>query len=230
MASCSASLSVAPGALRDLSAPVATKAQVSAIIVLPPRGSERGQRSELADLERVLLGKGFRVISSGITGRVASGPVEARADEASRLSDLERALILAKNSNADALLQVGEIGFEPTERYFTLLEGDKSHLKEVPELPASLDACVIRMKEARFTFQAKLINVENGEIVVSMEISQSTSRVSPTIDMDVLVSRGQTIITADTPQRRQATVTQVMDAFDSHLSPRGGPQARANQR
>jgi hypothetical protein len=204
------------------------KALVSAIIVLPPRGSERGQRSELADLERVLLGKGFPVISSGITGRVATGPVEARADEASRLSDLERALILAKDSNADALLQVGEIGFEPAERYFTLLEGDLTNPKEVPEPPTSPDAVFVRVKEARFTFQAKLINVENGEIVVSMEISQSTSRVSPATNIKGQASTRETIAIIDTPQRRQAAVEQVMEAFNSHLSARRS-QARVNE-
>jgi hypothetical protein len=228
LASCMANLSVAAGALRDRSAPTVTKAQVSAVIVLPPRGSERGQVSELADLERVLLGRGFRVISSGITGRVASGPVEARADEASRLSDLERALILAKDSNADALLQVGEIGFVPAERYFTLLEGDLRHFKEVPEPPARPGTYCIRIKEARFTFQAKLINVENGEIVVSMDISQSTSRVSPMTSMDVLPNREETTMTIDSPQRRQAAVMQVMDAFNNHISARS-PQARAKE-
>jgi hypothetical protein len=228
LASCMANLSVETGALRDRSAPVVAKAQVSAVMVLPPRGSERGQVSELADLERVLLGRGFRVISSGITGRVASGPVAARADEASRLSDLERALILAKDSNADALLQVGEIAFVPAERYFTLLEGDFRQFKEVPESPAAPGVYCIRIKEARFDFQAKLINVENGEIVLSMDISQSTSRVSPMTSMDVLANRGETTITIDSPQRRQAAVVQVMDAFNSHISARA-PQARAKE-
>jgi hypothetical protein len=139
-------------------------------------------------------------------------------------------LILAKDSNADALLQVGEIGFEPAERYFTLLEGDPRNLKEVPELPTSPDAIVVRVKEARFTFQAKLINVENGEIVVSMEISQSTSRVSPAINIPNVngqASRMEPIV-VDTPQRRQAAVTQVMEAFNSHLSARRS-QSRAKE-
>ena len=228
LASCMANLSVAPGALRDRSAPAVTKAQVSAVIVLPPRGSERGQVSELADLERVLLGKGFRVISSGITGRVASGPVEARAEEASRLSDLERALILAKNSNADALLQVGEIGFVPAERYFTLLEGNMRHFEEVPELSSRTATYCIRIKEARFVFQAKLINVENGEILVSMDISQSTSRVSPMTSMDVLPNREESTMSIDSPQRRQAAVMQVMDAFNNHISAPGS-QAGTNE-
>jgi hypothetical protein len=104
-------------------------------MVLPPRGSERGQVSELAELERVLLAEGFRVISSGITGKVASGPAEERVDEAARFSDLERALILAKKSNADTLLQVGEMAFQPAERLF-VLEEDSNHLKEITEEPA----------------------------------------------------------------------------------------------
>jgi hypothetical protein len=189
-------------------------------MVLPPRGSERGQVSELSDLERVLLAKGFRVISSGITGRVAAGPVEARVDEAPRLSDLERALILAKGSNADVLLQVGEIAFESGERHFTLLDRGSSDLKEVQERPSNPDACYVRMKEARFTFQAKVINVENGEILVSMDISQSTSRVPPAINSTVRLSPGETIVTVDTPARRQSAVFQVMEALNAHVTAR----------
>ena len=218
LTSCAASLSLLPDELRDRSAPAAKKAEVSAIMVLPPRGSERGQQSELAGLERALLAKGFRVISSGITGRVASEAVEARADEAARLSDLERALILAKKSNADALLQVGELEFKPSERYFTVRKGDRGNFTEVPD-PPSVDSWRLRVKEARLSFQAKLINVENGEIVISMEFSQSTSRVAPPLHIDVPLSSEETIITIDNRQRRQAALTQVMEAFSSHIFP-----------
>jgi hypothetical protein len=215
---CAANLSLVPEPVKDLSVPAATKTQVSAIIVLPPRGSERGQRSELAEVEKVLLAKGFRVISSGITGRVASGPAGSRADDVSRLSDLERALILARDSNADALLQVGEIGFAPAERYFILVEGDRERFAEVPEPPSSLDAYQVRIKESRFTFQAKLINVENGEIVVSMDFSQGTSRVEPPLDIRVQLGRDEIIATIDTPERQRKAVKQVMEAFSSHIS------------
>jgi hypothetical protein len=218
-ASCAASLSLLPSELQDRSAPAAKKAEVSAIMVLPPRGSERGQQSELADLERILLAKGFRVISSGITGRVASDTVEARADEATRLSDLERALILAKKSNADALLQVGELGFKPSERYFAVLEGDREKYAEIPEPPDSRGSCVVRIKEARFGFEAKLINVENGEIVISVDLSQSTSRVAPSLDMIIQLNREETVIEIDTLKRRQAATTQVMEGFSSHIFP-----------
>ncbi len=214
-----ARLTLAPDALSDRSEPAKTKSRISAVIVLPPRGSERGQRSELADLERVLLGKGFRVISSGITGRVASGPTEGRAIEASRLSDLERALILAKDSNADALLQVGKMGFSPAERYFVLDDHDPSKLKEVLEPPAKSDGLHLLLKEARYTFQARLINVENGEILVSVDIAQSTSRVAP-IDWEVQSRGSETIAPIDTPQRRRRAVTQVMEALSNHISPR----------
>jgi len=217
---CTATLSVPPDTILDRSAPATRKPPVSALMVLPPRGSERGQRSDLSDLERFLLEKGFRIISSGITGRVASGPSEVRADESSRLSDLERALILAKNSNADALLQVGEIGFSDAERHFVLPDGERANFKEVPESPTSPNAFGVRIKEAKFTFQAKLINVENGEIMVSMDISQSTSRVSPAVNMSVPLNQGHTTIKVDTSQRRKEVVFQVMDAFSDHISVR----------
>jgi len=220
LTSCAATkLSLVPTALQDRSAPAAQKAEVTAIMVLPARGSERGQHSELADLERTLLARGFRVISSGITGRVASDSSEARADDATQLSDLERALILAKKSNADVLLQVGEFEFKPSERYFVIVDGGRNRFTEVSERQDRPGYYFVRVKEARLRFQAKLINVENGEIVILMDFSQSTSRVAPKLDMEVQLGRREPVITIDTRQLRQAVLTQVMDAFSSHVCP-----------
>jgi hypothetical protein len=50
-----------------------------------------------------------------------------------------------------------------------------------------------------------------------MDISQSTSRVSPPINTNVQLSRGETILTVDTPERRQAAVVQVMEALNNHI-------------
>lgn len=217
---CAANLSILPEEVRDRSEPAAVKPfEVSAIMVLPPQGSERGQQSELAQLEQFLLGKGFRVISSGITGRVASESVEARADEASRLSDLERALILGEKSHADAILQVGKLGFEPRERYFTVLKGDRENFAEVPEPPESSDSYRLRVRETRFTFKAKLINVKNGEVMILMDFSQSTSRVAPPFHMAVPLNDEETLIKIDTRQRREAAMNQAMQAFSSRIYP-----------
>jgi len=69
-------------------------------------------------------------------------------------------------------------------------------------------------------------HVENGEIVLSMDSSQNTSRVLPMTSMDVQPNRGENTMTIDSPLRRQASVMQVMDVFNSHISARA-PQARA---
>ena len=54
--------------------------------------------------------------------------------------------ISMKKSNADTLLQVGEIAFQPAERLF-VLEGDSNHLKEITEESSNPDAIVVRMSQ-----------------------------------------------------------------------------------
>ena len=100
---CSSMLHVEPTDVRNTSAIAPTKAAYKSVMVLPPQGSERGAASELAALEKELLRRGIKVVSSGLTGRVVVEQTESgRGTEgAAGLSDLERALVLAKKSVAN---------------------------------------------------------------------------------------------------------------------------------
>ena len=76
---------------------------------------------------------------------------------------------------------------------------------------------VVRFREAIFRFQARLINVENGEIVMSIDVSQGTSRVIPepktiTINRSGLSNIPEQNIDTDDPDRRRLVVRQVMDS------------------
>ncbi len=116
-------------------------------MVLPSRGSERGQVSDLAEVERVLLEGGVRVISSGMTGRVVFDPVGNRVETAANLSDLERALVLARSSSADALLQIVEFGWTDGGRPFVYTANRFEEVAPGTQVQASN---LVRVREARF--------------------------------------------------------------------------------
>lgn len=214
-----ASVLLTPSAPTDLTVPKQVERRFGTMMVLPPRGSDRGQVSELADVERVLLAGRIRVISSGVTGRVVLDQSGSRVETAANLSDLERALVLARNSNAEALLQIVDIGWTDGHRPFVLV-GDK--YQEVVPGTSVAPSALVRVREAVFKLQARVINVENGEIVMSIDVSQGTSRVvsSPTIIsvQSSPIGNGSTNdIDTDDPDRRRAVVSQVMDAFLARL-------------
>lgn len=180
------SLTVGPRVpVHDQSVPTPQKSAYASVMVLPPRGSERGAVTDLASLEKALLKKGVRVISSGVTGRVVVDGAEGKrgGDTATQLSDLERALVLARKSNADAILQVMEIGWRDdlpaVDRYYWF---DDKTWHELEKKPESDWFRQNRGKEHRLAiirgpalaFQAKVIDVETGEIVAAVDLAQST--------------------------------------------------------
>jgi hypothetical protein len=219
-AGCStASINLTPLDPTDLTVPARVNRRFGTIMVLPPFGSERGAASALAEVERVLLDGGVRVISSGVTGRVVRDQTGDRVESAANLSDLERALVLARGSNAEALLQILEIGWVQGERSFVL---DQDRFDEVGHGISVNSSALVQVGEAIFKFQARLISVDNGEILMNIEILQGTSRVSPPQKLDVTSSplngMSRHFIDTDGPDRRQTVVSQVMAAFLSRLS------------
>jgi hypothetical protein len=215
-----ASITLVPAAPSDLTVPKQSERRFGTMMVLPPRGSDRGQVSDLADVERVLLASKIRVISSGVTGRVVLDQSGNRVETAANLSDLERALVLARNSNTEALLQIVDLGWTDRRRPF-VLAGDR--YQEVAPGTSVDPSHLVRVREAVFRFEARVINVEDGEIVMSIDVSQGTSRVisSPMtvpITSSPLETASKRDIDTDEPDRRRVVVKQVMDGLVSRLT------------
>ncbi|HZL16216.1 MAG TPA: hypothetical protein VFG23_00595 [Polyangia bacterium] len=95
-----ASINLTPAGPIDLTVPARVNSRFGSMMVLPPFGSERGQTSELADVERVLLAGGVRVISSGVTGRVVRDQVGDRVETAANLLTLN-----ARSCSREAQMQ-----------------------------------------------------------------------------------------------------------------------------
>jgi hypothetical protein len=214
-----ATLTLAPVAAVDLTVPKRAEKQFASIMVLPPSGSEHGQASELAAVERVLLGAGIKVISSGVTGRIVLDSSGNRVETGANLSDLERALVLARNLNARALLQVTQLGWTDGRRWFVrsgerFQEIGPGHTLDPPNS--------VKVSEVVFHFQAKVISVDDGEIVMSIDASQGTSRVlEQPKSIEITTSpagSGAREIDTDMPDRRQSAVDQVMAVLLARLT------------
>jgi hypothetical protein len=188
-------------------------------MVLPPSGSERGQVGELVEIEHLLLDNDFKVISSGITGRVVtSGDMVGAAP----MSDLERALVLARTSHADALLQIARVTRERSYRAF-VWEGAGPYREVQPGTPVSA-ADVLRVHETRFQIQARVIDTADGAVTMAIDLTARTSDLVPSA-VPVLVGGGfgnthPSDIETDTPERQRDIVQLVFSALVNKLKAR----------
>jgi hypothetical protein len=169
-----AEVTVRAGSARDSSAssPNGAGKQVRALMIVPPSGSSRGDFEPfLYEFERAFLNKGLRIVSSAITGRVVQ---EGKSENAAQLSDLERALILAKETGADAVLQVGILELRGTQsRYFCGNAGEVVTDCTAAEFRNSdfgrdIEAGVV-------VFQGRLIDVKSGFVLAALDISASVA-------------------------------------------------------
>jgi len=237
-------VSLAPGPARplaDRSVNAPTRRAVRTVMVLPPEGTSRDPQRvpEFNALERELLRRGIRVISAGLTGRVT---IESRGSEtgsaATNLSQLERALVLAKKSNADALLQVESLAWEPQSRGFVYSAPPNGPAPASFREAASPEEWAGTPFLQRYSIQGpamhfvgKLIDVESGEVTVVIDLTQPThDLLPPGFAMTFKWTQGKGFdpaeygsgsISTDRPEIRQ----QAQDALMSVLATRiaGGP-------
>jgi hypothetical protein len=210
--------------VRDLTALGPNRKAIRALMILPPAGSERGAATPLADIEPFLLEARFEVISSGVTGRVVNDTGGNRVERAANLSDLERALVLAKASNVDVLFQISEIGW--TTGYRSFIRTDDTFREVRPGISIISKSGVVRVRDAIFRIRGRIIDVESAEILASVNIAQNCSLVTP-IGRELEVGRRtRTIgITADVPTRRRKAVEDVMQQFIERLQTLAPPSS-----
>lgn len=158
------------GAVRDRSAmrPTGGGPHVRSLMILPPTGSSRGDFDEyMHEFERAFLARGLKVVSSAVTGRVVQ---ERKNESAAQLSDLERALILARETGADAVLQIGALSAKGTStRYFCGEDGAK--VTDCDESAFSVATFGRALEGVVYVFQGRVIDVRSGEILAAIDIS-----------------------------------------------------------
>lgn len=143
----------------------------SRVMVLPPSGTARGGfERELSLFEKHFLDAGVTVISPAITGRVVG--IGGKDESAQALSDAERALLMARQTGAQAILQVGT--FEAIGLAERLLCGqDPAHLEECGPEPYRAAPWKYLFRGPVYRFQGRLINVENGEVMAAIVVTQA---------------------------------------------------------
>lgn len=163
--------------LFDTSAVQATlsKKHFSKIIVLRPSGSDSSVFEGLvASFEREFLRHGVTVISGAVTGRVVLGRQvgDATPHAAAQLTDIERALVMAQGTGAEAILQVGRYDLlEDVDSRFLVYQG-KGGIREVfRDEYASWTGPKTALRSGASIFAGRLIDVSSGEVVASFQVA-----------------------------------------------------------
>ena len=151
------------------------------IMIVPPPGSAGVEFQEnLAAIERSFIARGITVISSAITSRVILDDQRRerpRSESGLQLSEVERALVMARDSNADAVLQIGTWRWADPDasdhgrRYF-IEDVQGTAFAEVDQLAFERagDRLTHVYESDVLGFTGRLIDVETGEVIASFKI------------------------------------------------------------
>jgi len=151
-------------------------------MIIPQQGTVRGAYdAQIALLESGFIKIGTTVVTAAVTARSVVD-VNKKSEKCcdsgatiASLSDVERALLMAKESGADAILQIGAFEWSKTEgmpaRYF-IRENDKAYYSEVAQ-KKYLDFVGYKylFNADRLVFIGRLIDVQTGEVMAAFDIS-----------------------------------------------------------
>ncbi len=165
----------------------------SKVMIIPPSGTARGAyESQMTLFEQEFLRQGMTVISSAITGKVVMdtpNKTDSKNETASSLSDLERALIMAKETGADLILQLGEFHWyldHVSSRFFITTKETGSAFKEVTQEEFNdWKGYKVPFVASVLSFKGKVINVSNGEILATLSFATASNF---NLDQDYIAS------------------------------------------
>lgn len=189
------------------------------VMVVRPSGESGKEFDEIVPLfEAEFLRQGITVISGAITGRVVlREAVRGEGGQgATGLSDIERALVLAKESGAEAVVQIGTWKWTKDAhpwRYFVADKTTRSFREctadEYKDAPPSTRWY---FSAWRVDFQGKLIDVDTAEVVAVFQAHTVTNRAfGRQYEAQIGVMRGGAaapVLQAELFPYREATVAQ----------------------
>ncbi|GAB4155613.1 MAG: hypothetical protein Fur0037_23990 [Planctomycetota bacterium] len=208
--------------------PALVPGKCASIMIVPPSGTARSEfESLVATAERAFMRRGIRVISPAITARVVQQSEGLKEGGAATLSDVERALMLAESSNADAILQVGR--FEATgksplaHRYFAAPPGKKQLVEcGLDEFRAAAAAGRVTWdyRADVLDFSGRLIDVRSGEVLASFAISVPFARVAD--PHDITLDAGPVLLSQnydwESEENARVMAGRAMDFLFDHLA------------
>ncbi len=167
-----------PAQLELTPAPQLTQRQYKRILLLAPEQPvrvvegieapvvvEKDTRYYVTQLEKVLLAKGFSVVSSEIVARAGTAPGLASRSAA------ERALIMGKQTEADAVLAIQSVSVQGGEKFYHIKDlseveqGKRLQDKKGNWLHRDTEECLYRLPYYEVRLEAKLIDVQNGDVL-----------------------------------------------------------------
>ncbi len=152
--------------------------KIGKIMILPPSGTKRGEfDTQVSAFEKELIKQGLTPISGAITGRVVleeSTDKEKKTEAAQNLSDMERALIMAKKSGADAILQIGQFDWLPLDETRYFIQDTNNAYTEVDRGAYQAWAGIKQsFLSPWLKFVGRLAEVTSGEVVASFDVQSA---------------------------------------------------------
>jgi hypothetical protein len=131
--------------------------------------AEKPTQYYTAKLEKALVKKGFQVISPEIVARAAQGAKSAKGG----LSAAEKAMIMGKKTEADAVFIVQSIGVRGLVKHYALEEGQAIEVEpglvrvndDGETVHAETEQCLFTLPYYELTLEAKLVEAASGNVL-----------------------------------------------------------------
>ena len=147
----------------------------SKIMVIPPPGISRGEfETRLVWFEREFLKHGVTVIANAVTGKVVS-------EGTAGLSDLERALVMANDSGADAILQISSFSWDREvcdTRFFIMTSKERFEEVSAEQYENCTSGFAKAFPAFELKFTGRVMDI-NGEVVATIDMTLPTNYVLP---------------------------------------------------
>ncbi len=165
------------------------------IMILPPSGSSGGEFSTyITRIESTFIKSGLVPISSAITGRVAKDKSGDDTSKTIQIPEIERVMLMAKSSKTDAVLQIGSIEDGSNCSRFFLLDNKKKLFEPTTyENYKESEFQKIKLCSPSVTLSAKLINVKEGEVTDTLDLTCNIAEVLPE-DFELTIESNRTIL------------------------------------
>jgi hypothetical protein len=139
-----------------------------------PAPSEKDVRFYTGEVEKILLAKGFEVVSSEIVARART------AAQSGKYSFAERALVMGRGSQADAVMSLQKLTVEEGEKFYHIV--DKREVAPAERVQdddgryyhRETEKCLYRLPFYKVSVAAKLIDVQGGDVLWVGEGEETT--------------------------------------------------------
>ena len=181
-----------PSALSLVPAPRLSEYRYKRVLIVPPEEgvavsdriesqvpASRDVRFYTGEVEKILLAKGFEVVSTEIVARAKN------ASASGKYSFAERALVMGRGTHADAVLSIQKLAVEDSEQFYhrvdlkTVAPADRAQDDDGHYYHRKSEECLYRLPLYKVVVSAKLIDVQGGDVLWVGEGSETSLDTMP---------------------------------------------------